>query len=204
MTQETSRRLLLLFLLLHMKVPCVRITISAPLMRSALWAIVHVAHVPARTHAQKKNSAQWQSNAHRESFALPVQAARKVITAQRVEDVRLGQRVQEVVAVRFQAGVLEEITVRRLCVPALWETVVLKVRVTVEVVHQVQLAPMERSALPVPTAHMETDVAAADSALRADCAVQEIIAPLGVGVVQPVRNARADKIALCDQNHKKE
>jgi hypothetical protein len=55
---------------------------------------------------------------------------------------------------------------------------------------------MEATALTVPTAHMETDVAAADSALRATSAVQESIAPLGVGVVQPVRNARAGEAAL--------
>ena len=175
------------------------------MISGALCTIVHVAYVPARANAQTENSAQRQVNAHRESFALPVTAARMVITAQRVENVRMGQIVHEVVAVRFQVGVLEDIDVRGLWTPALKETVVLKVRMaTVEVVHQVQLAPMERTALPVPTAHMETDVAAADSALRATSAVQEKIAPLGVGVVQPVRNARAEKIAFCDQDQKKE
>jgi hypothetical protein len=87
---------------------------------SALWAIVHVAHVPGRTNVQKDNTAQCHVTAHREGFALPVMAARMVITAQRVKkDVRLGYIVQEVVAVRLQTGVLQERIVRGLMKPAL-------------------------------------------------------------------------------------
>jgi len=99
--------------------PSVRIVMSAPLVRSALWAIVHVAHVPGRTDVQEENSAHYLMNAHRESFALPVQAARMVLAAQGVKAVRLGHIVQQVVAVRLQAGVLEDRDVRGLMKPAL-------------------------------------------------------------------------------------